>query len=59
MFSDEVNRTAADNTLNKHPKDFALYYLGEYETETATHNTIGLPERIIEATDTLTNKETK
>lgn len=30
-FTDEVNRSAADNQLNKHPDDFDLYLLGEFD----------------------------
>ena len=30
-FTDEVNRVAADNQLNKHPDDFDLYLLGEFD----------------------------
>lgn len=29
-FTDEVNRVAGDNQLNKHPDDFDLYLLGEF-----------------------------
>jgi hypothetical protein len=34
-FTDEVNNETPDNPLNKHPKDFALYELGEYDDNTA------------------------
>jgi len=30
-FTDEVNRVATDNQLNKHPDDFDLYLLGEFD----------------------------
>ena len=30
-FTDEVNRAAGDNQLNKHPDDFDLYLLGEFD----------------------------
>ena len=33
-FTDEVNRAAADNQLNKHPDDFDLYLLGEFNDNT-------------------------
>lgn len=33
-FSDEVNRVAQDNDLNKHPDDFELYLLGTYDDST-------------------------
>lgn len=35
-FSDEVNREDASNSLHKHPEDYELFYLGEYDDETAT-----------------------
>ncbi|AXH76064.1 MAG: nonstructural protein [Microviridae sp.] len=30
-FADEVNRVDVNNQLNKHPEDFDLFYLGEYD----------------------------
>jgi len=30
-FTDEINRAAADNPLNKHPDDFDLYLLGQFD----------------------------
>lgn len=30
-FTDEVNRVDANNELNRHPDDFDLYILGEFE----------------------------
>lgn len=30
-FTDEVNRVAPDNELNRHPDDFDLYVLAEFE----------------------------
>lgn len=30
-FTDEVNRVATDNQLNRHPDDFDLYLLGEFD----------------------------
>lgn len=35
-FADEVNRVDPNNNLNKHPEDFDLYYLGEFDDETGT-----------------------
>lgn len=39
-FSDEVNRDAADNAFNRHPEDFDLFELGEYDDARATWETI-------------------
>lgn len=33
-FSDEVNRSAENNQFNKHPEDFDLYLLGEFDDQT-------------------------
>lgn len=33
-FSDEINRAAENNQLNKHPEDFDLYLLGEFDDAT-------------------------
>lgn len=30
-FTDEINRAAENNQLNKHPEDFDLYLLGEFD----------------------------
>lgn len=44
-FTDEVNRADKDNSLYNHPDDFDLYYLGEFETNSATFTVVG-PEQI-------------
>lgn len=44
-FSDEVNRSAADNQLWVHPEDFDLYELGGYNTDSGLFDT-GTPEMI-------------
>ncbi len=33
-FSDEVNRDDTENQLNRHPDDFDLYELGEFDDNT-------------------------
>lgn len=33
-FTDEINRVAENNQLNKHPEDFDLFALGEYDDST-------------------------
>lgn len=33
-FTDEVNRSAADNEMYKHPQDFRLFELGRYDDAT-------------------------
>jgi len=33
-FSDEINRAHENNQLNKHPEDFDLFSLGEFDDQT-------------------------
>lgn len=40
-FVDEVNRQADDNPFNKHPEDFELVWLAEFDDETGVFT---LPE---------------
>ena len=48
-FTDEVNRKAEDNTLNKHAKDFSLYELGEYDDSFGGFNLHEQPKLLINA----------
>lgn len=45
-FSDEVNRKDANNELCKHPDDFTLYMLGEFDDSYGTFNSTA-PEQLI------------
>lgn len=38
-FSDEVNRAGENNQLNKHPEDFDLFLLGEFDDNTGEFDT--------------------
>lgn len=38
-FTDEINKPNEDNLLNKHPEDYDLYEIGEYDTDTADFET--------------------
>jgi len=51
-FTDEVNRAAADNQLNKHPDDFDLYLLGEFNDNTGEFS-ISVPQVLVRAKDVL------
>jgi hypothetical protein len=51
-FTDEVNRAAADNQLNKHPDDFDLYLLGEFNDNTGEFS-ISTPQVLVRAKDVL------
>lgn len=44
-FTDEINREHGDNQLFKHPDDFDLYKLGEFDTESGEF-TVNVPEQI-------------
>jgi hypothetical protein len=45
-FSDEVNRSDPGNQIYKHPSDYELYALGQYDDETAQFELYSLPERL-------------
>ena len=45
-FTDEVNRADKDNQLYNHPDDFDLYYLGEYNSSSASFTSSG-PEMLL------------
>lgn len=47
-FGDEVKRPHSEerpNLMNKHPEDFDLYYLGEYDDDTGAFESLR-PEQI-------------
>lgn len=39
-FSDEINRADANNQLYKHPEDFDLFLLGEFDDQTGEFDTV-------------------
>lgn len=39
-FGDEVKRPADNNNLNKHPEDFDLYHLADFDDETGEFEVI-------------------
>jgi len=53
-FTDEVNRVAADNQLNKHPDDFDLYLLGTFDDSTGAFLREGSPTVLVRAKDVIT-----
>jgi hypothetical protein len=53
-FTDEVNRESDDNQLYKHPKDFTLYELGDYDDNEAKITTHAQPKLLISADQVLT-----
>lgn len=46
MFTDEINNPQGD--MHKHPEDYALFHLGEWDNETGalTKEPINAPEQI-------------
>ena len=52
-FTDEVNRSAADNPLNKHPDDFDLYILGTFDDNTGAFVMEDVPTVLVRAKDVL------
>lgn len=52
-FTDEVNRSAADNPLNKHPDDFDLYILGTFDDNTGAFVMEDIPTVLVRAKDVL------
>lgn len=52
-FTDEVNRSAVDNPLNKHPDDFDLYILGTFDDNTGAFVMEDVPTVLVRAKDVL------
>lgn len=48
-FSDEVNRQDQNNEYYKHPEDYALYELGEYNDADGSIKPSDIPKLLIEA----------
>jgi len=48
-FSDEVNRDAEDNQLNRHPEDFALYEIGLFDDSDGKIYPYDIPKLLIQA----------
>lgn len=54
-FADEVNRPAEDNQMYKHPTDFELYLIGEYDTDTG-HYEPCMPDLVARGKDVYEEK---
>lgn len=54
-FADEVNRKDDNNILNRHPEDFEMYHLGEFDTDTGVFSSV-TPRQIALASEHLFNK---
>jgi len=56
-FSDECNRVAENNNLNKHPKDFEMFQVGIYDDAQAEFDCNHPPLALIRATDCIIKKD--
>lgn len=50
-FTDEVNRKPGDTDLAKHPEDFELYAVAEFDESTGRFGSLGDPEPLIRGKD--------
>ena len=50
-FTDEVQKSAADNQLYLHPDDFDLYLLGEFDDVSGDLRALGRPELLVRGKD--------
>lgn len=50
-FSDEVNRVAEDNHMNRYPSDFELYEIGEFDDSTGVLVPVSPPRLVCRAVD--------
>lgn len=57
MFSDEVQRKAEDNPMYRHPGDYQLFEMGEFDDNSGLFRTKDLPELVARATDFSIAKE--
>jgi len=46
-FSDEVNRSSADNVMFNHPEDFQLFHLGEFDDSSGTFSMLSTPSLLL------------
>jgi len=53
-FTDEVNRVSADNALNKHPDDFDLYLLGQFDDSNGAFIREGYTTVLVRVKDVVT-----
>lgn len=53
VFTDEVNRAADDNMLNKHPNDYTLYSVGEWNDDDSALLGFSPPLKLVQASAVL------
>jgi len=54
-FTDEVNRVDPQNPLNKHPDDFDLYLLGQYDDVLGSFIIEGAPTVLVRGKDVVSS----
>lgn len=50
-FSDEVQRVADNNIMNRHPSDFELFFIGEFDDAQASFDLLPEPKSLIRGID--------
>lgn len=50
-FADEVQRDSSENLMSRHPGDFSLHMLGEFESETAAFDLLIAPTLLVRGAD--------
>lgn len=50
-FTDQVNRAEADNSMYRHPNDYVLYVVGEYDDQFGRLIPMEHPEVIVRGAD--------
>ncbi|WNK12796.1 MAG: nonstructural protein [Microvirus sp.] len=50
-FTDEINRSAADNEMNRHPEDFDLFFIGTFDDSNG--GMTNAPELLLRGKDAL------
>lgn len=53
-FADEVNRQ--DSEIGKHPQDYELYFVGEFDQVTGSFLNCSNAERLVRAVDLVNNQ---
>ena len=50
-FRDEINRPDSQEDMSKHPEDFELYFVGEFDDQTGVISPAEMPFTIVRAKD--------
>lgn len=55
-FQDEANRRDSDSAIAKHPEDYELYRIGDFDDQTGTIIAAQAPELVARAKDLITGE---